>query len=69
MKARTLPLRLPILRSRGNRRVVRGGLWSQVHRLGQKDSQVADLGDMRHLVPCDHAAYIKQGEAATSRGR
>ena len=38
-------------------------------RFGKKNRQVADLRDVGHLVLCDHAADVEEGEAAAVRVR
>src|SRR5256885_191767 len=48
---------------------VRAHLWdrAQVLRLGQQGAQVADLGDVPHLVPGHQPANLKQGQVAAAR--
>src|SRR5438045_204713 len=48
---------------------VRAHLWdrAQVLRLGQQGAQVADLGDVSHLVPGHQAANLKQSQVAAAR--
>src|SRR5712691_10918116 len=46
---------------------IRGPERTQVLRFGQKHRQVADLGDVGHLVACDHLANLEEGDDAASR--
>src|SRR5438874_5108743 len=48
---------------------VRAGLWdrAQVLRLGQQGAQVADLGDVPHLVPGHQPANLKESQVAAAR--